>query len=1171
MFGQATRTDLGKLTKGTVLKGFRVDSIYLDANDKPFGGRFVHARTGFVLDLLQIQSVPQAYIYANTFTVSDMGEPHTQEHLLILKGNKGRNIAVNENMSLTQSNASTYQTYTDYTYNTAGGTEVFFDRFANYMDVLLHPDYTSEEVAREVRNWGVTEGPDGKLTIEEKGSVYNEMMSSMYQPDWRGYDRMLRLLYGDKHPLSFNAGGAPEGIRLMVDADIKRYHDANYHLGNMGALVSVPKETDAAHVLEKLDAIFATAEPGKSNRKFPTLSDLPSPTPAPAGKIAIVDYPSENPQQPSSIQLGMPATLKLDVTERILMQAFLAVFAGDSNTNLYKKFVDGKSRTVDTGAKGVGASLLDSPGDPVFLFLTDVPAQNLTMDMAKKVQESVHEELVRIASFKDGSPELKEFNDRFRNALIDNRRGLSKFISTPPGFGFRSGGNGDTWLWLTRYLNDEEGFKKSVILKPQMAKVDQLLASGKNFWADYLKKWGYTTAVPYVTVTRPEPKLIGQEEADKKIRVAAEIENLKKKFQTSDDQEAIRRYKAQYDAVTLELEKLEQAATAKFIPNPPLTLDDQIDYTETKVGGMTVGSARFDNMTGATTGIAMRLNSVPESDLVYASALPQLLRNTGVIKDGKAVTYEDMSEMLRQEILSLNLTFSSSGVTDRYELVARGAGNDPAESERAVGWMKLMLTNPNWTAANLPRMRDVVDQQFSALQRRMQDSEETWVTNPSDAYLYQDRPLYLATNSFFTQAHNFFRLRWMLKDRGDAASAKAIDKFFGTLAAAGKGNSRDSLVSVLKELQNATPSASREMSGSFGPLYSEFDQLPPAARAIAVDAAKDLALLVNDLPDSSLASDWQYLCEQMRGDLAQGPTATIAKLNAVRSALLNTNSSRLFYIGSADTKRRLDPSFSTLVADFSKTSPANVSYSKSRAIDSRINQRTASTERPVYVGLLAPNMSGGVIINSAPVAGYRDKDRDKILDYLAAKLYGGYGSQAVFTKTVAAGLAYSNGISNSPENGRMRYYAERTPLIPQTLGFVVTEVKRPFDADLGDYVTALSFNSRASAPYETRGEAMANDMADGRTPDVVRAFRRAILEARQIPDLSKQLFARKDRIYERVLPGYGAKGREISGASFFSIGPEKQLSAYEEYLKKAEGADTKFYRLYPRDFWITAK
>src|SRR5262245_26156321 len=77
------------LTKGQVVHGFRTDAVYLDATDKPFGGRFIHLRTGFTLDLLQIQSVPQAVIYANTFTVSDMGEPHTQDHLLIGKGKKG--------------------------------------------------------------------------------------------------------------------------------------------------------------------------------------------------------------------------------------------------------------------------------------------------------------------------------------------------------------------------------------------------------------------------------------------------------------------------------------------------------------------------------------------------------------------------------------------------------------------------------------------------------------------------------------------------------------------------------------------------------------------------------------------------------------------------------------------------------------------------------------------------------------------------------------------------------------------------------------------------------------------------------------------------------------------------------------------------------------------------
>ena len=140
------------LTKGQLVHGFRTEAVYLDAVDKPIGARFIHARTGFILDLLQIQSVPQAFIYANTFTVSDMGEPHTQEHLLIGKGNKGRNINVLENMSLTQSNASTYQTFTNYQFNTAGGAESFYAVFNEYMTVLLHPDYTEEEVRREVRN-----------------------------------------------------------------------------------------------------------------------------------------------------------------------------------------------------------------------------------------------------------------------------------------------------------------------------------------------------------------------------------------------------------------------------------------------------------------------------------------------------------------------------------------------------------------------------------------------------------------------------------------------------------------------------------------------------------------------------------------------------------------------------------------------------------------------------------------------------------------------------------------------------------------------------------------------------------------------------------------------------------------------------------------------------------
>jgi Zn-dependent M16 (insulinase) family peptidase len=1167
-FAQGDTNPFDALTKGRIINGFRADAVYLDDGDKPIGGRFVHVQTGFTLDLLQIQSVPQAFIYTNTYTVSDQGEPHTQEHLLIGKGNKGRNINVLESMSLTQSNASTYQTFTNYQFNTAGGGEAFYKVFGEYMDVLLHPDYTEEEVRREVRNWGVTENPDKTLRLEEKGSVYNEMSSSLNNPDYRVYDASLRMIYGDAHPLSFNAGGLPSGIRKMTADDIKRYHDLNYHLGNMGAVVSLPKDMTLDMALKRMDAGLTAAEPKTEKRDYMTDEKLPAPKGAAPGTIRMIDFPTENAQQPSSIMFGYPADKKLDLSERLLLDNFLSVFAGDANTNLYKKFIDSKTREMDTGAQGVYSYVEDSAGSPVWVGFSDVPAANLTVEKATLIRQKVMEEFARIAAFPDDSPELKEFNDRFKNALTDTRRSLSKFVNTPPGFGFRNGGNGYGWLLQTRALNREPEFRKSVTLKPEITKAEILLASGKNFWRSYLAKWKFAETKPYGAIGHANPELIKQEQTDRKARADAQVAALKQKYNITDDQEAIRKYKADYDATTAELEKLEQGSTAKFIDNPPLTLDDQLDYKESMVGKVKLGASTFDNMTGATTGLALRLDTIPENELVYVSSLPLLLRTTGVIKDGKAVSYEDMSEMLRKEILSLNTNFDTWAPANRFELVVRGAGNDPAESARSVQWMKLILQNPNWTKENLPRIRDVVDQQLSGLRRVMQNSEEAWVNNPSEAYRNQGKPLFLTTSSFLTQEHNALRLRWMLKDAGDAGDSQAIDAFLTKLAGA-KG-SRDELKTLLAVMGGDKTQADKAAAGL--KTYSDdMEKLPAGAKALAAEAAKDLSQTLGEIPESSLAGDWAYLCNEMRQDLAQSPETTLANLDKVRRRLLNAGNARMFYIGAAATRQKLEPGFNDLLAGFDTSAPVKAAYSSTRMVDARLADRGEGGAKPVYVGLMDANMPSGVMMNSAALVTYADTSQDKILDYLASKLYGGAGAHAVFSKTIGAGLAYSNGISSSPATGLMGYYAERTPELPQTLRFAMGEVKRPLDTPLAEYVTALAFSSRASSPYEARGELMAGNMADGLGPEVIAKFRRAILEARKLPDLSAELFKRKDNVYERIFPGYGAKGKDIAGANFFVIGSEKQMTAYEAYLRSAEGADTKLYRLYPRDFWMVMK
>jgi hypothetical protein len=170
-------------------------------------------------------------------------------------------------------------------------------------------------------------------------------------------------------------------------------------------------------------------------------------------------------------------------------------------------------------------------------------------------------------------------------------------------------------------------------------------------------------------------------------------------------------------------------------------------------------------------------------------------------------------------------------------------------------------------------------------------------------------------------------------------------------------------------------------------------------------------------------------------------------------------------------------------------------------------------------------------------------------------------------------LAYSNGVRANEGNGRLWYYAERSPDLAQTMDFVVKAVKAgPKDSSLGDYAVAQAFlASRAADDYNYRGEAMAENIVDGVGPETVKRYRSGLLELRKAPGFYDSLYTRKERVHGRVMPGYGnpaAQDIKDFDAVFFVIGPEKQLQTYEQYLQQAEGSDTKLYRLYPRDFWL---
>lgn len=1164
---------LDNLSAGKTINNFRTATLYVNDADKVIGGRFIHTRTGFVLDYLQIQSVPQGFVWVNSYPTSDMGEPHTQEHLLLGKGNVGRTVASLENMSLAASTAFTEQWRTSYHFHTAAGADAFYQLFERKVDALIHPDYTDEEIRREVRNFGVTENPaDMTLRLEEKGTVYNEMVSSFDRPANRLYRALDQALYGQSHPLSYSSGGLPAAIREMKAEAIRKFHRDNYRLGNMGMIGSFPKEMPLSDTLKNLDAILNRLEPKPGETKFMTEAALPAPQMAAPGKIQIVDYPHKNDQQPGSMIFVWPATLKLDTRESVLLELFLENLAGDATTNLYKRFVDTKTREIETGAKSVFGYMNDDPGQPVYIGLNDVAPVNMTEEKIALIRTKVMEELMRVAAWKDNSPELMEFNARLKNRVIQSRRSLSKFVNSPPGFGFRN--TSAAWISHIYRLSKSNDFRKSLTMKPELDFVEKLLAGNQNFWREYLPKWKLTSTTPYAGAARPSPDVVKQEEQDRQARVAAEMARLKTKYKVTDDQEAIRRYKAEYDAETIELEKLaKQSNSARFVESPPLSLDDQLDYkVQTLTGNVPLVASTFDNMTSATTGLALRLDGVPENEFVYLSILPALLTRVGVIKDGKPISFEEMSEMLRQEILSLGAYFSTNFATDRAEFVVRGAGNDAAESQKSIEWMKLVLLSPDWRPENLARIRDVVDQTLSNLRNRMQGSEESWVNNPADAYWRQDNPLLLTTASFLTQTHNAHRLRWMLKDAGTTETREAISAFLGKLADAGAKGNRTELKALLAAMQG-NKEAAEKLAAGLKPYQEGFARLPEAAKSLATEAAKDIDQTLADVPDSSLVSDWAYLSNQIRQDLLVSPEKTLSDLNQLRQRLLKTGNARMFMTASRATQQKLEEGVRNLLAGLQPAKAEAIKRSNAKLIDARLKERANDATSPIFVGLVNPNSQSGVFLNSAPLASFKDTDTEKLLQYLASRLYAGGGAHGIFIKTWGAGLAYSNGFRGSPAQGRIGYYAERTPELPQTLRFVIEELKKaPRDPGLVEYAIAQAFlGFRSASEYEVRGEAMAADLADGMTPEVVARFRRAILELRRTPKLADELYKRMEQTYARVLPGYGIKARDVTGGIYFVIGPEKQFGLYEDYLKTVEGADTRVFRLYPRDFWLTSR
>jgi hypothetical protein len=77
---------LSSLKKDQRIAGFRVANLYSDAAGQVVGAKFVHSPSGSPVFVLQIETVPQAFLWINEPSNSDEGLAHSLEHLVVGKG-----------------------------------------------------------------------------------------------------------------------------------------------------------------------------------------------------------------------------------------------------------------------------------------------------------------------------------------------------------------------------------------------------------------------------------------------------------------------------------------------------------------------------------------------------------------------------------------------------------------------------------------------------------------------------------------------------------------------------------------------------------------------------------------------------------------------------------------------------------------------------------------------------------------------------------------------------------------------------------------------------------------------------------------------------------------------------------------------------------------------------
>ena len=1177
---EALKAELGSV------EHWLLQNVYADESveGRTSGFRATHS-TGFVLDVLWVNSAPQALLWVNTPLDSDRGEAHTCEHVLLGKGRRGRDVSSREALCLAISTAFTGRLRTCYTFQ-CPGRDSFFTLLGAKLAALLAPDASEIEVRREVCHFGLLGGND----VDELGTVYSEQRAAFQQANYVCYHALNRLLYGRHHPLAHEAGGTPQGIRASCPEHVRAFHNTRYVLGAMGAVVALAPCCPSELLLRLHDCLVAArdtprpwlSDGGEATTAAPAMELeerwLPPAEPAPPGTVQTVRVPLGDATAPGQLVAAWPCVMPhVEGPEASIalsmLQLLVSLIAGGRTSELHGVLVTAGG----LGATSVSGYVSSEPGRAVFITLDGMPraAEGATQSYTVAC-EAMRAAFEKVANFADGSPELKAFNARALSHLATMERGSRQFLSAPPRFGVR----GVHAEWLDHLCDAQRCAKPgaTTIFLSFVGEASALrcaLRSSKNEWAPHIASWGLAARLPVAVATQACDVFAAQLERERADRLQTFYDELvaAEPDGDSDDRRAagLARFRRAYDADT--------EATKVDIPtfdppsDLPMTEDDSLDTSQLVLpGGGCLLAARFIGMTGCHAGVALSLVGLPPRFLRVLVGLAPLLKSVGVTpRRGGFVEYRELCSRLQNEVLYLDARLSANRSSGRLELVMRTAGLNIEEALAGLDWLEALLSAPDLTVRALERFREAVDEAYSAARSLTERRAEFWQDSVAASCLETVGAPYLLVENHAARTHALHRLRWRLQDVPAFPSA-AASCLHSLLLLPSHGQTRASLEGALAAAENGALQAEN------GVLRQSFGSVPSSVQTLLRSACASLRTLLAGVPDTSFARDWATLCAELIKDVLDPPEAVLSELSELLRFARRRGRARAFLAAGPDKQSQLCAALRALVARLPADASVQHGASASAVALRRAALRGAAihgTSPPPCIALVLPRLSVGGVVCMTACASAQMTDQDMLLDALAAQTVAGGGAHSLFMRLWSTGLAYSCGISVSLSDGRLRFYADTCPDVAKCIMAAAAEVaqdaRAPAEPGRADYAIAQCFTSRAgTSTPEARTEAAASDEADGRGAERVRALRSALLRLRHVA-LGGELHARAPRVLGALLPGVLSQpwaptgwtgSQSASGSTMVVVGPEVQAAGVEAILQFP------ILRLYERDFWV---